>query len=73
MLAITGSTTVRELLTAHPIAFDVLVTYGMCRDCKNNPPPVPLEHFAEKHCDGDLKKLIEQVQTVIHHDDSTVR
>ncbi len=62
MFSIDGQTTVRELLTKHPCAFDVLVSYGMCQDCKDNPPPVPLEHFAQKHCGGDLHNLIEQIQ-----------
>ena len=70
MLTIDGKTTVRELLTEHPDAFDVLVSDGMCQDCKDNPPPVPLEHFAQKHCGGDLKKLIEQIESAIHLDDS---
>lgn len=71
MLNINGSTTVRELLTAHPDVFDVLVSYGMCRGCKESPPPVPLGHFSQKHCNGDLEKLIEQVQAVIHPDNVT--
>jgi hypothetical protein len=71
MLIIDGNTTVRELLTVHPNAFDVLVSHGMCQDCKDHPPPVPLEHFAKKHCDGDLLSLIEQVEAAIHDNDSS--
>ena len=70
MLTIDGNTTVRDLLTKHPNAFDVLVSHGMCQECKDNPPPVPLEHFAQKHCDGDLKNLIDKVKTAIHCGDS---
>ena len=70
MLTIDRDTTVRELLTEHPAAFDVLVSHGMCQDCEDDPPPVPLEHFAQKHCDGDLKSLIEQVEAVIRRTDS---
>jgi len=62
MLSIDGRTTVRELLTKHPPAFDVLVSHGMCQDCKDNPPLVPLAHFAQKHCNGDLDNLVEQIQ-----------
>lgn len=70
MLTIDGHTTVRELLTEHPGAYDVLVSRGMCEDCKENPPPVPLEHFAEKHCGGDLDNLIEQLRAAISQDNA---
>ncbi|MCP4250530.1 MAG: hypothetical protein GY778_26095 [bacterium] len=62
MLTLDGKTTVRELLTAHPAAFDVLLRHGMCADCKANPPPVPLDHFAGKHCGGDLAGLLEEIR-----------
>ncbi len=68
MLNIDGNTTVRDLLTAHPGTFDVLASHGMCQSCKDNPPPVPLEHFASKHCGGDLTGLIKQVEATIHAD-----
>jgi hypothetical protein len=71
MLTIDGNTTVRKLLTEHPSAFDVLVLHGMCQDCKDDPPLVPLQHFARKHCDGDLKSLIEQVESAIQRDDAS--
>ena len=70
MLNIDGNTTVRDLLTEHPNTFDVLVSHGMCQDCKDDAPPVPLEHFAKKHCGGDLKSLIEEVEAAIHPNDS---
>jgi hypothetical protein len=66
MLNIDGNTTVRDLLTEHPRAFDVLASHGMCQSCKDDPPPVPLEHFAKKHCNGDLDGLIGQVHATIH-------
>jgi len=62
---IDGETTVRDLLTQHPEAFDVLAARGMCEDCQADPPPVPLHHFADKHCDGDLKGLICALSAVI--------
>ena len=65
MLNIDGSTTVRELLTKHPGAFDVLASHGMCQSCKDNPPPVPLAHFAHKHCDGDLQNLINELEAAV--------
>ena len=65
-----GDTTVRELLTKHPNAFDVLASHGMCQSCKDNPPPVPLHHFAEKHCAGDLMGLIKQIEEATHQEGS---
>jgi len=65
MLTLDGDTTVRDLLTRHPEAFDVLAAHGMCEDCKADPPPVPLHHFADKHCAGDLKGLIDALSAVI--------
>jgi hypothetical protein len=59
-----GDTTVRELLSAHPEVFDVLLGHGMCADCQDNPPPVPLAHFADKHCAGDLAGLLEELKQV---------
>lgn len=58
-------TTVRELLTAYPAAARVLLKHGMCEDCQTHPPPVPLGHFARKHCGGDLPGLIEELRQVI--------
>ena len=61
MMSIDASTTVRELLAAHPEVFEVLVARGMCADCRSDPPPVPLGHFAEKHCGGDVDGLLDEV------------
>ena len=62
MLAIDASTTVKVLLDAHPEVFGVLVRHGMCEDCKADPPPVALGHFAEKHCGGDIERLLEELR-----------
>ena len=64
-MELTATTTVRELLHTHPSAFDVLLRYGMCSDCQHDPPLVPLEHFATKHCAGDLDGLIAELRGVI--------
>ncbi len=58
-------TTVRDLLTAYPAAFDVLASHGMCQSCKDDPPPVPIHHFAMKHCGGEVDRLIEEVKAVV--------
>lgn len=65
MLAIDGNTTVREILTQHPEAFPVFIGHGMCEDCKADPPPVPLHHFAGKHCGGNLGGLIAELNSAI--------
>ena len=65
MTKIEGTTTVRDLLTQHPVVFDVLVRHGMCEDCKADPPPVPLGHFAHKHCGGDIVGLIAEIESAI--------
>lgn len=65
MLAIEESTTVRDLLKAHPNVFQVLLGHGMCEDCKADPPPVPLGQFAKKHCGGNISGLIEELNQTI--------
>lgn len=65
MLNLCGTTTVRELLTTHPEVIEVMLGHGMCEDCRENPPEVPLSHFAMKHCGGDLAGLIEELYGAI--------
>ncbi len=65
MTRIDGETTVRDLLTAYPQTFEVLVSHGMCTDCKHNPPPVSLSHFAGKHCGGEVDTLLAELHAVI--------
>lgn len=65
MTDINATTTVKDLLATHPDVFPVLVRHGMCEDCKADPPPVPLGHFADKHCGGNLTGLIDEMQQVI--------
>ena len=65
MQTLDANTTVRELVTAHPRTFEVLVARGMCKDCKTDPPPVPLHHFAQKHCDGNLSGLLADLEAAI--------
>ncbi len=63
--------TVQELLAEHPVAFDVLAGHGMCEDCKANPPQVPLEHFAQKHCGGNLSGLIAEIEKALELHESS--
>jgi hypothetical protein len=61
---INPQTTVRDVLRQYPAAVDVLLRHGMCADCRQDPPPVPLDHFARKHCQGDLAGLIAELRAV---------
>jgi len=65
MLLIDEATTVRDLLTHFPQTFGVLSAHGMCADCKDDPPPVPIRHFALKHCGGDTAGLLAELDAVI--------
>jgi hypothetical protein len=61
MLVINRNTTVRDLLQNYPEIVFVLLQHGMCPDCRTDPPPVSLGHFAEKHCDGDIQALLDEI------------
>lgn len=50
-----------EVLTRHPAAWNVFVRHGMCEDCKQSPPPVPISHFATKHCDGRIEDFLNEL------------
>jgi hypothetical protein len=69
MQAIHANTTVRELLTTFPQAFGVLAAHGMCADCKEDPPAVPIRHFAQKHCGGNIDGLLAEIHAVIQPQD----
>ncbi len=62
MMTIDETTTVRELLTAYPNTFPILLNRGMCSDCETAPPAVPLSHFADKHCGGNIQGLLEELR-----------
>lgn len=68
MLVIDATTTVKELLTARPEVFPVLLGHGMCEDCQADPPPVPLGHFASKHCGGDVDGLLDELRQAMKED-----
>jgi hypothetical protein len=67
-MQLTADTTVRDLLHAHPHTAEVLLRHGMCASCQQDPPPVPLGHFAAKHCAGDLNGLIGELRGVLNPD-----
>lgn len=64
-MQITEQTTVKDLLSAHPEAFPVLQRHGMCADCQDDPPPVPLGHFANKHCGGNILGLLREIHQAL--------
>lgn len=57
----TPTTTVQQILTNYPALFDVFLSHGMCESCQQSPPPVPLSVFAQKHCNGNLEGLIQEL------------
>lgn len=62
MMTIGPETLVCDLLSRHPEVFDVFERHGMCEDCREFPPPVPIQYFAEKHCQGDVQGFLALVQ-----------
>lgn len=68
MSSIDENTTVRELLSSYPDTFQVFLRHGMCEGCKSDPPPVPLHHFARKHCGGNITGLLDEILEAIATD-----
>jgi hypothetical protein len=62
---IDGNTTVHDLLGRHPETFTVFLAHGMCADCQADPPPVPISHFAMKHCEGNLDELLGELRSAM--------
>ncbi|MBI1388827.1 MAG: hypothetical protein GC154_10315 [bacterium] len=54
-----------DVLQRHPEAFSVFERHGMCEDCRQSPPPVPIAHFAEKHCDGRVEAFISELSECV--------
>lgn len=50
-----------DVFANHPSAFDVFERHGMCEDCKQSPPPVPVSHFVEKHCNGQIDAFLSEL------------
>lgn len=61
MTRIDEQTTVRDLIQAHPEVFPVFREHGMCEECQQDPPPVPIAHFAKKHCNGNVVGLLHEL------------
>lgn len=54
-----------DVLTKHPAAWSVFESHGMCEDCKKSPPPVPVMHFVNKHCDGKIDEFLQEIHASI--------
>jgi hypothetical protein len=54
-----------DVLAKHPQTWDVFERHGICEDCKQSPPPVPIMHFVEKHCDGKLDEFLQELNTAV--------
>jgi hypothetical protein len=63
----TADTTVRHILHSYPHAYEVFESHGMCEDCKDDPPPLPLSHFAGRHGVA-VNDLIRQLEAVVRQE-----
>ena len=52
---------VRDVLSNHPETWEVFERHGICCDCRKSPPPVPLQHFVDKHCEGRMDEFIQEL------------
>lgn len=55
-----------DVLRRYPAAWAVFERHGMCADCKQSPPPVPLRHFADKHCQGRISEFLEELREAVN-------
>lgn len=51
-----------DVLSQFPTTWDVFLRHGMCEDCKDSPPPVPIQHFVNKHCGGKTEMFLAELQ-----------
>lgn len=54
-----------DVLKEYPVVWSVFERHGMCDDCKASPPPVPIQHFVDKHCNGDLEMFLGELQVAV--------
>lgn len=50
-----------DVLNQHASAWDVFERHGICEDCKQSPPPVPIQHFVDKHCEGRIEEFLNEL------------
>ncbi len=56
---------VKDVLSTHAQAWAVFERHGICEDCRNDPPPVPIQHFVDTHCDGKIDEFLDELNTAI--------
>lgn len=54
-----------DVLANHTAAWEVFENHGICADCKHNPPPVPIQHFVDMHCDGRIDEFLHELNSAI--------
>lgn len=52
---------VSDVLGRYPKAFEVFERHGMCEDCRESPPPVPVSHFIHRHCGGRAEEFLGEL------------
>ena len=56
---------VSDVLSTYPEAWAIFEKHGICEDCKKSPPPVPIHHFVDKHCEGKIEEFLIELNKVL--------
>lgn len=51
-----------DVVAAAPATWAVFERHGMCESCRSEPPRKALSHFANNHVDGDVERLLGELQ-----------
>lgn len=62
---VTPGDLVCDVLSQYPATWPVFERHGMCEDCKASPPPVPVQHFVNKHCNGKIAEFLGEIHAAI--------
>ena len=54
-----------DVLTNYPQTWDVFIRHGICKDCQQSPPPVPVMHFVNKHCGGQIELFLQELKNSV--------
>lgn len=54
-----------DVLAKYPQTWDVFIRHGICEDCRQSPPPVPVSHFANKHCNGRIEMFLQELTNAV--------
>ena len=58
----TADDLVCDVLANHPKTWLVFERHGICADCRQSPPPVPIHHFVDKHCEGRIDEFLQELR-----------